>query len=298
MKRMKNEELRMKNDKRKSAVGDLFFILNSAFLIFLLALSASAQTKVFRYTVSSGATVFVTNDYGPITVRAASSNQVVVTATARSPQAVAECNQNGNRVDVRTRAPQDPAQARMDYDLQVPPDAMVTLHTATGPVRVQNLAGDLTVEADTGTVEVQGVGGGHVHVRTVSGPITLANVRKAHVELRSVGGDLKLDNVSGPQVSGTTTGGAIHYAGDFGGAGEYSLSSHSGDIDIAVPASASVDISASSITGSVENSLPLQPDPHPAVPIAQGKSFSGHANSGASSVRLRTFSGRIRVTKQ
>ncbi len=298
---MKNEELRMKNDRsRITALRSSFFILNSSFLIFLLALPALAQNKVFRYTVAPGATVSVTSDYGPITVRAASSNQVVVTATPHSAQAEVDCSQNGNRIDVRTRAPQNAPsdQARVDYDLAVPPGAMVIVRTATGAVKAQDLAGDLIVDADTGAVEVTNVGGGHVHVRTVSAPITLSNVSRAHVELRSVGGDLRLTNVSGPQVTANTTAGAIHYAGDFGDAGEYAFTSHSGDIDVVVPASASVDISANSITGTVENSLQLQPDAHPLLPLVQGKSFSGRANSGASSVRLRSFSGKIRVTKQ
>ena len=107
---------------------------------------------------------------------------------------------------------------------------------------------------------------------------------------------VRLTNVTGSLVSATTTGGAIHYAGDFAGGGEYTLSSHSGDIDVAAPDSASVDISARSVTGSVEDGFHFQPEARAAV--ADAKSFSGRANSGAASVRLRSFSGKITVKKQ
>jgi hypothetical protein len=269
-----------------------------AVAVLAVALTAAAENKVFRYSVTAGASVFVSNDFGPITVRAVPGNQVVITGNAHSAKAEVTSSQNGNRIEVRTRLLEktSPEDGRVDYDLQVPTDAIVKLRTATGPVKVQNLAGDLIVDADTGTVDVQGGANSHVHVRTVSAPITLTNVRNAHVELTSVGGEVRLTNVTGSLVSVTTTGGAIHYAGDFAGGGEYTLSSHSGDIDVAAPDSASVDISARSVTGSVEDGFHFQPAARPTV--ADAKSFSGRSNGGATSVRLRTFSGKIKVSKK
>jgi DUF4097 and DUF4098 domain-containing protein YvlB len=76
------------------------------------------------------------------------------------------------------------------------------------------------------------------------------------------------------------------------------LVNHSGNIDVALPASASVDLSARSITGSVENDFPLRAKSHTALTISQGRSFAGTSNAGASSVQLRSFSGKIRVKKQ
>jgi hypothetical protein len=59
-----------------------------------------------------------------------------------------------------------------------------------------------------------------------------------------------------------------------------------------------VDLTARSITGSVENDFPLQAKRHPSFAITQGRSFAGTSNSGASSVQLRSMSGKIRVKKQ
>jgi len=135
-------------------------------------------------------------------------------------------------------------------------------------------------------------------VRTMSGAVTIANVKDAHVELTSVSGEATLDSVSGPLVSVTTTGAPIRFTGDCAGGGEYTLATHSGNIDVTLPASASVDVTARSVNGSVADGFQLQPDSHPTIAITAGKSFAGHANSGAASMHLRSFSGKITVSKQ
>jgi DUF4097 and DUF4098 domain-containing protein YvlB len=265
----------------------------------MLAIPAAAAGKQeFRYNVTPGASVSVVNDYGLVRVRASQTGQVVVTATASSSKVEVDCGQSANRVEVRTHFLQKAGESdgRVEYEIQVPADANLMIRTATGPVQVHGVNGDVAVDADTGKVEVRD-GNGHVRVRTVSGPITLANLKDGFVEATSVGGQVDLSNVAGTNVSVYTTGGPISFAGDFAGGGQYSLSSHSGSIEVRLPASASVDVTARSVTGSVENDFPLNPPVHPNIALAQGKSLAGTSNSGASAVRLRTFSGRIRVKK-
>jgi len=99
-------------------------------------------------------------------------------------------------------------------------------------------------------------------------------------------------------VTASTTSGKIVYRGDFSGGGDYAFTNHSGDIEVTLPAEASVDISAVSVSGAVDNDFPFQPTAHAPFPITQGKSLVGTSNSGSSSVRLRSFSGKIRVKKQ
>jgi DUF4097 and DUF4098 domain-containing protein YvlB len=261
--------------------------------------AASAQKKEFRYTVTPGASVSVVNDSGPVTLHPSSGNQVIVSATPRSSKIEVDSRQNGNRVEVRTYFVQPAKQdeGRVDYDIQVPVDANVMVRAGNGPVRVQGINGDLNIDADTAQVEVRD-SNGHVRVRTVNGPITLTNLKDGFVEATSVGGQVTLNGVAGKMVTVNTTAGPIAFTGDCAGGGQYSMSTHSGNIDVTLPASASVDVSARSMTGSVEDGFLLQPPAHPTTAQAQGKSFAGTSNAGASSVRLRTFSGKIRVKKQ
>jgi len=67
---------------------------------------------------------------------------------------------------------------------------------------------------------------------------------------------------------------------------------------MSLPQTASVDITARSVSGDVQNDFPLSQKTHTSFTPQTGRSFAGTSNSGASSVQLQSFSGRIRVKKQ
>ena len=62
----------------------------------------------------------------------------------------------------------------------------------------------------------------------------------------SVSGNINIHNMSGSLLEVTAGSGRITYDGDPGTAGEYFLTSHSGDLEISIPASALVEIQAHS----------------------------------------------------
>lgn len=268
----------------------------------IIAITASAQSrKELKFNVGPGASVSVSNDLGPVTIRSGSGSQVLVNATLHSSQVEIDPTQSGSRIDLHTHyLQQRPAgdAARIDYDITVPPDCAVTVHASGGPISIQNLHGDITAEGDGSNIDVKDVGNGHVHLRTLKGTVTLTNVANGHVEINSVSGPVTLTNVSGPRIEVSTTTGKVTYSGDFASNGDYDITTHSGDIDVFMPANASTDVSLRSVTGRVENDFPFQPKQHTSLYLATGKSFAGTSNQGGSSVALRSFSGTIRVKKQ
>lgn len=272
-------------------------------VVCFLALAASAQTrKELTFNVGPGASVNIQNDLGPITVHSGSGQQVLVTTTLRSDKVQIDQSQTGQRIELRTRMPQGrPAgdAARVDYDVTVPANCSISVRTVSGPITIERLQGDVTAESDTSNIDVRNTSNGHVHLRTMTGTVTLSNITNGHVEVTSVGGPVTLNDVSGARVEVNTTNGRIAYTGAFAGSGDYLFSTHTGDIDVALPASASLDISARSIRGNVENDFPFQPKTQAAFASAnQGRTFSGTSNQGSASVQLRSFSGKIRVKKQ
>jgi DUF4097 and DUF4098 domain-containing protein YvlB len=120
----------------------------------------------------------------------------------------------------------------------------------------------------------------------------------SRVDIQSAGGTVQLSNVTGQRVTVGTTSGNIEYLGDCSGGGDYILTTHSGAINVTLPATASVDLTARSTNGQVENAFPLQEKSHNSFVPHQGRSFAGTSNSGSSSVDLQSFSGKIRVKKQ
>jgi DUF4097 and DUF4098 domain-containing protein YvlB len=276
-------------------------IASLALVMAALVTVAIAQTrKEYRYTVRPHASVSVTNQFGPIAVTSLPGNQVIVRATLASNQVVVDQDQNGSRVDIRSHVlpGANPNTGRVDYELQVPADTSLNLRSSTGPLRAEKLRGDVTLEGAGATVDVRDVSNAHVHVRTLNGPVTLTNVRQGHVEITSVSGNVTLNDVSGSLVQVNSTSGKIRYEGDFGYNGDYELSSHTGDIDAAAPTNASIDVTARSVKGQVENDFPLQPKAHSIIPIDQARSFMGTAGKAASKVVLHTISGTIRLKKR
>jgi DUF4097 and DUF4098 domain-containing protein YvlB len=264
---------------------------------------AAAQTKELKYVAAPGASVSLTNDVGMVTVRYGEGHKIVVRSKANSNKVEVDAEQKGNRFEIRTHVlqPGSEDEQRVEYEVFLPAKVGITVRANSGPIRVKGLRGsEIILEGDSSPVEVHEVdaGGQHLHVRTVSGNIDLGNISNAHLEIRSLSGDVLLENVSGPKVQVTTTQGGIRYEGQFGANGEYSLISHSGDINVSLPEGASVDMMAESVEGSAFNDFPLQQKTHSSFLPHKGRSFSGTSHTGSSSVQLSSFSGKIRVKKQ
>src|SRR6202049_3471128 len=273
----------------------------AAVMILVVAAFAAAETtrKEMRFKVGRRASVSVVNQYGPISVKPGPGKRVVVTAISYSGKVEIDQSKRGNRISVLSHLLEgaDADSGRVDYEVVVPADASVTLHSTTGPLHVEKLHGDVILEASTAVVDVRDVIAGRVHIKTLNGPVTLANVSDGYVEVTSVSGDVALNAVSGASVHVNSSSGKIHYDGDFGQGGQYTLTSHSGDIEAIAPSYASIDVVARSVQGKVENDFPLEPEHTFFVPRA-GSAFAGTVGKAASSVRLLSFSGKIHLKKR
>jgi DUF4097 and DUF4098 domain-containing protein YvlB len=269
----------------------------------LVAQTPAAGThKDYHFNVGPKAGVSVNNPYGSVSVKPSSGNVVIISATLASDKVEVDNNVIGNRVDVQSHLlPGADAQSgRVDYEIQVPADASLTLHSSTGSLHAEKLHGDVTLEGASATVDVRDISSAHVHVKTLNGPVTLTNVQDGHVEVDSLSGEVTLTSVTGPLVQVISTSGGINYIGDFGDRGEYRLTSHSGDIEATVPGSTSADVSARSVRGEVHDDIPLQPKTHTWFPITPGSAFWGTMGRAtmSSTVVLRSFSGKIHLRKR
>lgn len=274
-----------------------------ATLLVTLASAADSQDQV-KLKLAPGGLVNIVNNSGSVTLHPGAGQQVVVNATRHSDKVEIDSNgmPDGRRVEIRTHvlSPQklSAAEARVEYDITVPAGASVTVSTATAPITVENLNSDLTLSSDTGKITIKSVANAHIRIRSVAAPVALTDISNGHVDVTSNGGAVQLENVTGPRVAIGTTSGDIAYRGDCSSGGVYNLTTHSGAIDVTLPQNASVDLTARSLTGSVENDFPLQQKLHSTLVPSTGRSLVGTSNSGSSSMELQSFSGRIRVKKQ
>ncbi len=266
------------------------------FSVFLIAacVTAVAENKQeqFSYTVGPKPIISITNKYGRIRVTPSSNNRVVATVL-HSDTVEVQQQQSGNRIVLgsRLRNATGHETDSADYQVLVPTDAFVMLYSSAGSLSAQNLEGDLVFEGSTASVDVLGISNAHIHVKTLNGPISLSNVLDSHVEVTTISGDVNLQDVSRSFVSVRSGTGKIKYNGE-PGLGVYALTSHSGDIEVSLPTSASVEVRAKSLKGRIDNGFPVQPKASISFPPGREKPFLGGPASAAS-LTVRSFSGNI-----
>ena len=269
-------------------------------MLMLVGASLGAENirKDLHFKVGKRPMISINNPYGPVLVKAGAAHEVVVTAILHSDKVELDQSKSHNRVDIISHLlpGSDPVSGMVEYVILVPPDANLTLHSDNGRVRAEKLQGDLTVAGNDGAIEVIDCAGGHVHVRTLNGMVSLNNVH-GHVEIMSVGGDILMTGVTGTLVAVNSNSGKIEYEGDFAGDGEYAFTSHTGNIEAVAPAYASIDVLARSTNGIVQSDFSLEPKHAPFL-VRGANSLSGTLGKAASSVKLFSFSGRIRLKKR
>jgi len=272
--------------------------------VFISSACSAEIRKEAKIDIASGGTLNIVNGAGSVTLHSGSGHQVLATYIVHSDKVEVDQNLSADkqRVELRTHAlaGQQPTaeEARVDYDVTVPAGISVNVTTTSAPIAADVINGDIGLSSETGQISVHNASKSHVQVRNMTAPVILTDVSLTRVDIQSAGGAVQLKNVTGQRISVGTTSGNIEYHGDCSGGGDYLLTTHSGAIDVTLPPYASVDLTARSTNGSVENDFPLQEKTHNSFVPMQGRSFAGTSNSGSSSVELQSFSGKIRVKKQ
>src|SRR5215469_7382236 len=208
-----------------------------------------------RLDIAPGGNLSIMSNSGSVKLHAGEGRQISGVYITHSDKIEVDHTVTADKMRVTIRSHVIPDQkptadeSRVDYDLTVPAGVSVTVTTATAPITIDGISGDLELASETGQITVSNVSKVHVHVRGVTAPVTLSHISNGHVEVTSVGGSVQLLDVMGPQVTVGTSSGNISYRGDCSGGGEYSFTTHSGGIDVSLPETASFDLSARSGPG-------------------------------------------------
>jgi DUF4097 and DUF4098 domain-containing protein YvlB len=270
----------------------------------LSAYAADTPRNEAKIDIAAGGTVNIVNGGGSVVLHSGPGHQLLVSYTVHSAKVEVDQSLSADkqRLELRTHvlSGDKPAadEAKVDYDIKIPAGVSVNVSTTSAPITADGVNSEIGLSSETGLITVSNIAKAHVHVRSVTAPVSLKDVTMSRVDIQSAAGTVQLSNVTGQRVTVGTTSGNIEYQGDCSGGGDYILTTHNGAIDVTLPATASVDLTARSTTGQVENAFPLQAKSHNSFVPQQGRSFAGTSNSGSSSLELQSFSGRIRVKKQ
>lgn len=165
--------------------------------------------------------------------------------------------------------------------------ANVEAHTGSGGIDVNNVQGSLRVSAGSGTIRASNVGASGTGTAPSGTMAAMPTSGAALIEADTGSGGIHLDNVKG-RVDAKAGSGHISAQGEM--AGEWTLHTGSGGVDVHLPNNAAFDLDAHSSSGGVS----VQP------PITMSGELSrrdirGKVRGGGALLQIRTGSGGISV---
>jgi putative adhesin len=204
------------------------------------------------------------------------------------------------------------------YTVTAPSGTRLTVGSISGSVRVEGIKGDLSVNSVSGAVRIAGAGrvsaaksvsgsvevsdtqvDGGIELQSVSGDVVLRKVTARRVEAGTVSGRVVIEDVQAERIEGHTVSGNVDYSGTLAKGGRYELTSHSGDMRLAVAGATGFELEATSFSGSLRSDLPLKTSDRDSDDTrGRRRSLRGIYGDGSAVITVTTFSGNVVLSKR
>jgi len=281
-------------------------VIASLALAALLGLQQQTDTTV---TVPAGTRLEVSNHAGTTHITTWDRDAVRVRAQHGSRDVI-EIELRGSVLSVEGE-PYRGGPPMVDYEITVPRGMAVSVDGVENEVTIEGVGGDIEVATVEGAVTIRGAGG-EVSVSTVEGDVVLEGGRgriaitgvegmvsvtgaSGAITVETVDGDITLENVQSADVDLGTVDGNVTYHGTVQDGGRYRLTSHQGDLVLAMAAGVNAAVSVATFDGTFEA------DPAFSVQVSQirpGRRFSFTLGTGSAKVELESFEGAIRLERR
>lgn len=271
------------------------------------------------FTGEEGDVLELSNTSGDVVVSAAPGNAGRIVARRRAggrtdAEALAllermrlDVSQQARRVVVRTEPAGDASKYRVDYEVALPPGMGVDVRNRSGSVSLTNVAGDVRVEALSGSISGRGLSRlrsmrtmsgdiaieastlvGDANLETVSGSVTASSLKASALRLESISGRIHVKGADCERVTVRTVNGDIEFASPAVGGGRYDLKTHAGSIVVLTGArSAGFEFEAQTFKGRVQSDVSRSgPDE---------RRLSGRVGDGSAFFDLTSFVGNIHI---
>ncbi|HTO90818.1 MAG TPA: DUF4097 family beta strand repeat-containing protein [Candidatus Sulfotelmatobacter sp.] len=269
-------------------------------VVMSVAMGAHSDTTI---NVTQGARLTLENYAGSIDVQTWTKNAVRVEVD-HNRHSELTLDRDGDDIQIELESDRG-VSGSADYRLTVPAWIALKLSGVYCDISAKGLKGKLEAETVQGDVEVTGGDGyvsltsvqGHVTVAGASGKLELSSVNEG-VDVTNVKGDLSVESVNGAitmskvqlnSLEASTVNGTITYDGTFAKTGRYEMSTHNGNVYVAIPADASLNIEVATYGGSFESTFTLPKT----TDEKHHKRFSLQLGSGGADLDLESFQGSI-----
>lgn len=275
----------------------------------LAALAAAGGPDAARDTIFSlpdGGRLEVQNRAGSIRVQGTTEGVVRIGAADRPGRAL-RVRRSGSvvRVSVSERWRGRSDEEAVSVLIDVPRGTDVRLQGVETEIRVEDVAGSVEAQTVDEGVTVRGparsvrarsvdddvaVSGarGRVDLHSVDGDVRVTDVR-GEIRAESIDGDVVLRRVRSDRVEASTMDGDLLFDGPIRAGGEYSLSTHDGDVWLTVAEGTGAAFEVNVHSGSIDAGFPL-----PGVEgEGAGRTYRFTLGDGAATVNLRSFDGVV-----
>ncbi len=280
-----------------------FLLITSA----LLSVTPIQQTDT-TFAVRPGTRLDIENFSGHVSIRTWSRNEMRVQADHSSRAGVFVLRHSSSLVNLRTRHQFGPK--AVDYDIMVPASTDIDINgTFTsadvdgveGSVRINTVQGDIFVNGGRGRIALGSVQGdvalenadGRINVESVNGSVSVEN-STGTIRAEGVNGRIRLERITSSDVSAVTTNGSVSYDGTIERNGQYSLSTHNGDVTVIMDAEVDAVLTISTFQGDIDSDFPLT------LQRTRGRDrrFTFTLGQGSARIELESFGGTIRLQRR
>jgi hypothetical protein len=288
--------------------------------------------------VGANGELLLANISGDIVVTRGGGNDVAVeiikTARGRTDEDARELLQlvqvevaeRGGRAEVKTHYPPGDEMRRNNrrnvsvsvaYNVTAPAGLRLRASSISGSITVKEIKGEVSAESVSGVVRIfnggritsaKSISGsvelndtdidGSFNASSASGSVILRRVKARQLDLGSISGDVLLDDVECQLVDAQTVSGNVRFGGLVAKGGRYELSSHSGNVSVALGGSTGFEVEATSFSGSIRSDFTFSGGPGDSGNARWRKSIRGVYGDGSAILDLTTFSGNIVISKR
>ena len=185
-------------------------------------------------------------------------------------------HQNGNRVDLDIRVPQNHftwgVNRNIKVELKVPRELMADVHTGDGSIKLRDLTGSIRADTGDGSIEADDMDGG-IDVHSGDGSVHVSG-RFDSLQLHTGDGSVELNVKRGSKVNA-----------------DWRVQTGDGSVQLRLPQDLSANLELHTGDGRINMDVPLT-----VTGIKNEHSIQGKLNGGGALLQVRTSDGSISIS--
>jgi DUF4097 and DUF4098 domain-containing protein YvlB len=264
------------------------------------------------FDISPNKNLFLETDEGDISINTWDESKVYVKILGNEKAKEKmnfDFNNNGDKVEIKAKREHSLFSLfsngiRLRFEIKVPKNFNVNLHTSGGNISVNDLSGGNLLRTSGGNIDLNSINGS-IDAKTSGGNFALNNINGA-TKISTSGGNISAKNFIGDfdastsggnidlkgtdsRIDAETSGGSVYaeYTGENKG---IKLETSGGEVTLKVPKNISADVNLSTSGGSVNCDLTMSD-----IQKSSNSSLRGKVNGGGKEIKLESSGGDVKL---